>query len=290
MESNVLIKIVNSKGSIVEVGPTRDWRFQKGSGLSGFSDFSADLTTSENSSRDGGSIDHRRLPSKDRTLKIINVYPSENPVERKRFKSFFKYGEKYKVIASYMDSTRWSEGELYRCQLSENTQTDMPMRAILTFKFANPYWLSMDDFGKNIAQVSPGAGFPWISPISVGTAIGVFDFSHEVVLNNDGDSPAYPRIVVRASGVVTNPVVKINDGFVRYIETIRESDELDINFEANPPTVRLNGQNVLGRCDRRSNFDDMILNVGENTISFDADDGSDELSVSVYFNKMYTMI
>lgn len=290
MESNVNIKFENEKGSVFEVGPTREWRFQKGSGLSGFSDFSATLTTTENFSRDGGTIDYRRLPSKDRTIKLINVYPGENPVERKRFREFFKYGETYKVIASYMGVTRWAEGELYRCQLSENTQTDMPMRVTMTFKFANPYWLSMDDYGKNIAQVSPTTGFPWLSPIGVGTATGIFNFSHEVELSNDGDSPSYPRIIIKASGDVTNPKVKINDGFVRYIGVISENDELILDFEANPPTVRLNDENVLGRCDRRSNFDDMILEIGNNIVSFDADNGSDELNVSVYFNKLFTML
>jgi hypothetical protein len=189
-----------------------------------------------------------------------------------------------------MGTTYWGNAEIQKLQLSEDTKTCKPMKATIGFKFENPYWMSVDDFGKNIAEVQPQFGFPWFSIIGYGTAAGIFNFSHEVTLTNDGDSPAYPRITMKANGTVEKPEVRIDEGFVKFNRSMEAGDELVLDFEATPPTVRFNGENALGRCDRASNFDGMILEPGDNVISFDAVNGSANLEVSVYFNKLYTLL
>jgi phage-related protein len=110
------------------------------------------------------------------------------------------------------------------------------------------------------------------------------------VLFNDGDQISYPRVRIVATDQVWNPEIWINDNFIRFLDTIERNDEIDIDFTVIPPTVKLNGQNAIGKCDRESNFDGMYLNLGNNTIRFDAENGSDEMIVSVYFNKTYTVI
>jgi hypothetical protein len=95
---------------------------------------------------------------------------------------------------------------------------------------------------------------------------------------------------MKANGTVEKPEVRIDEGFVKFNRSMEAGDELVLDFEATPPTVRFNGENALGRCDRASNFDGMILEPGDNVISFDAVNGSANLEVSVYFNKLYTLL
>ena len=45
-----------------------------------------------------------------------------------------------------------------------------------------------------------------------------------------------------------------------------------------------------GKCDRKSDFDNMILKKGDTEIQFDADDGTNLLAVSIYYNKLYAVI
>jgi len=82
----------------------------------------------------------------------------------------------------------------------------------------------------------------------------------------------------------------INDNYIRILDILERDDVIEINTNVIPPTVKKNGVNILGKCDRTSNFDLMYLVLGQNTIKFDADNGTDEMIVSVHFRKVYTMI
>lgn len=46
----------------------------------------------------------------------------------------------------------------------------------------------------------------------------------------------------------------------------------------------------MGKCDRKSGFDAMYLGIGDTAIQYDADDGSNLLQVSIYYNKLYTVM
>jgi hypothetical protein len=120
--------------------------------------------------------------------------------------------------------------------------------------------------------------------------VGIFNFERSVVLRNDGDNIAYPKIIITFKNDVENPVVSINEGFIRFKGIYGVSDKIIVDYTVNPPRVENNGENILGECDRASDFDNMYILIGENTVSFDADNGSDEMSVSVYYNRLYTMI
>jgi hypothetical protein len=290
MKSDVVIKIVDSDGNAIEVGTGKEWAFQRGKGLSDFATFSGTIEDSDNYARDGSNTENVRLSAKDRTINIIHTMPWDCNASREQFTSFLRYNALYKVYITYMGRTRWAEGRLYKMKLSEDTQIDKLMKATLTFRFDNPYLMSVDDFGKNIASVTAGIGFPWLVQAHREVPVGYFNFDRAVDIVNDGDSIAYPVIRVKATDNVVKPIVRINDGWVRLNSTMKREDELVLDFNATPPTIRLNGENVLGRCDRQSNFDDMELIKGKNTVSFDAEQGTDEIEVFVVFNKMYTVI
>lgn len=49
----------------------------------------------------------------------------------------------------------------------------------------------------------------------------------------------------------------------------------------------MNGENVLVRVDRASNFAGMQMDVGENRVSFSADVGENDMHVVIYYNKQY---
>ena len=70
-----------------------------------------------------------------------------------------------------------------------------------------------------------------------------------------------------------NPKIIINDNYVRVLDNMKANDVIIIDFTQNPPTVKKNGVNFIGHCDRTSAFDDMQLPVGSSEISFDADTG-----------------
>ena len=282
------IKFVRDDGKTFIVGDNRPWKFRK-SGLEGFADFSGAVSQAENYSTDGGRIENVRMSLRDRTLGIAYTNIANNRVARETFKAFFIYNLAYNVYVSYMGVTRWARGKLYKMKMSDDAE-DYLQTATMTFRFENPYWLSPDDFGKDIAAIKPMVAFPFISPVGIGTAAGKFEFEQEVTIFNDGDANTYPVITVKAKGGVENPVIVFNGAQIKVIDNLVSGDELIFNFESIPPTIKKNGANALGLVDRTSNFDDMYFAVGENTISFSADDGDNNMSVSLRFYKKYALI
>lgn len=277
-------------GRVFRVGDSQPWKFSKGSNkLDGFTEFSGAASQVENYSTDGGRIERIRLSPKDRTIGIAYTDIANNKAARNTFTAFFIYNMSYNIYVTYMGVTRWARGRLYKMWLSDDAE-DYLQKAKMTFKFENPYWLSLDNFGKDIASIVPMVAFPYISPVGIGLPAGKFEFDQQVEIVNDADADTYPVITVKAKGNVTNPAIIINGEQVKLTDALTVGDEVIFNFEAIPPTIKKNGVNALGLCDRTSNFDAMYFARGDNTISYDADDGSTNMSVSVKFYKKYALI
>lgn len=140
-------------------------------------------------------------------------------------------------------------------------------------------------------------GFPFMSylPVSDGSVKGLptgfavsrHVFQKEVDISNDGDVPSGMRVIIRANGDVKNPLVKIGDGYIRVITYMRQGDVISMDASSRPPKVTMNGENAMHLLDRNSSILDMMIAVGDTTIEYDADDGDQYMSVSVFFNKQY---
>ena len=257
--------------------------------MDGFSDFSGIASVVENYSVDGGRTENVRLSLKDRTVGLAYTNISNNKVARDAFKVFFIYNMKYNIYVTYMGVTRWARGTLYKMWLSDEPE-DYLQKAKITFKFDNPYWLSVDNFGKDIASVVPMAAFPYLCTAAKGVTSGRYEFDQEVEIINDGDANAYPVVTITAKGGVTNPLININGAQVKLSDSLVVGDEIVFDFESLPPTLKKNGSNALGLADRASNFDDMYFIRGRNLISYGADDGESNMSVAVKFYKKYALI
>lgn len=285
--AKVLVELVRSDGRKFTLNDNH-WKIPS-NGLEGFGSFNNDISIVDNAVGDGGVITSHRVSQKDRTItaKSDNVHLAE--ILRDEATSFFNPKMTYKVYLTYMGRTRWAEGRIEKFHLSTGN-IHQPMTLTVTFLFADPYLKSKEDFGKDIASISPLAGFPYLCTAAQGAPTGMFNFASEVNLSNDGDVEAYCKVVITANGEVVNPKIIINGHYVRVLDTLRIGDVIVMDFAANPPTVRKNGVNHIGRCDRTSEFDQMGLVIGESKLQYDADNGSNMLSVSVYYNKLYAAI
>ena len=120
-----------------------------------------------------------------------------------------------------------------------------------------------------------------------GFVMGVYDFNKTVDIQNDGDVTTFPRVVIRSDGTVENPRISIGDKFVRFVDTLKQGDELVIDFEQRPPRVTLNGRNAINKVDRASSFTSFQIEAGDTTFEYDSDSGENVMSVSLYYWKRY---
>lgn len=263
------------------------WKIPSKEGLQNFGYFENDITLIANAVTDGSMIAAHRMGQIDRTICFYNQKPRvNNQVDRAELLTFFTANHKYKVYVTYLGVTRWFEGMIYKCEIPTQN-INWRLDVTLTFICPDPYLKSNDNFGKDIANIKPMCAFPYLSSIEKGFTTGAYEFSRNVTLNNNGDSSAPFVAEFKALGTVTNPKLLLDGYFVRVLDVMQENDIITMDFAAMPPTIKKNGVNYIGHCDRKSQFDKMRLEIGDNTISFDADNGSNYLSVSIYFNKLY---
>lgn len=283
--AKVLVKLIRSDGREFTINDNH-WKIPS-NGLEGFGSFDNDISIVDNAIGDGGIVTSHRVSQKDRTIRAISRNINLTEILRDEATAFFNPKMTYKVYLTYMGRTRWAEGRIEKFSLSTGN-IHQPMELSVTFLFADPYLKSYEDFGKDIASITALAGFPYLCTRAQGSPTGIFNFASTVNLSNDGDVEAYCKVVITANGPVANPKIIINGHYVRVLDEMVESDVIIMDFAANPPTVRKNGANYIGRCDRTSEFDQMGLVIGNSTLQYDADNGTNLLSVSVYYNKLYS--
>lgn len=291
----IVIKREDGQTFTINKGDSPDWKIPS-KGLEGFGQWDNDITTTNNAIGDGGIVSASRVAQKDRTIKAISRNPQLNDALRRRANSFFSPKYSYEVWITYMGLTRWFEGRIHKYKLpTENINKSMQLT--VTFLCPSPYLKSEDPFGKDIAAVTGRIAFPYLCNMdpdhkmpSHGITGGTFNFATKIFLDNDGDVDTYCRCIFEATGVVENPQLIINGQYVRVIDIMGKDDVIEIDFTKNPPTVRKNGENYVGHCDRTSAFDEMSLQIGTSEVGYTADNGTNLLKVSIYYNKLYSAI
>ncbi len=289
---NLSIKIIRqSDNTKFEIGKGFDWQVAE-KGLSGFGEISNDIGFVDSAISDGGTITDEHVTKTDRSITMIYSHASNHDVARKKAITFFNVKDTYKVCVTWGMNTVFAIGKIYKFSCPERHLKRGELKLAITFLFASPYWSSIDDFGKNIASLRGMAGFPYLCSITDGTPKGVtgglFNFAQVVTLSNDGDVDTYCRATILCEeGEVENPKLIVNGEYVRVLDTMTAGEVIEMDFTAMPPTIKKDGVNYVGHCDRTSAFQKMILLRGDNTIEYDADNGSSHMNVTVYYNKQY---
>lgn len=292
--SEVKARIVRSDGQEMTLG-NNDWRIPN-DGLENWANLPYSVSSVEIPSYDGALITDKRVSSVDRTITAQSRNVGENPNLRAQAIWFFNPKYSFEVYLTYMGRTRWCSGEQIGFKASEGN-VYKPIEITWTILCPNPYLQSVEDFGKDIAEIKGKFGFPFRSlhpsmrgvykGINTGFIASQHLFQKSVVIRNDGDVPSGMRVIIRAKGDVTNPMVRVGDGWIKLIATMQANDKVELDASSRPPTIKFNGENAMHLLDRKSSILDMMISVGETTIEYDADDGEQFMSVAVFYNKQY---
>lgn len=295
-QKQVIVRVVRDDGQEMSFGTGTDWKIEN-DGLENWANLTYSVEVSENVTYDGGTVTSKRVDSVDRTISAVLADPSQNEVMREKIVRFFNPKRSYEAHLTYQGRTLWCQGEqlAFKCDAGNVYR---PVAFSWTILCPMPYLLSEDDFGHDIANIEPKFGFPLYSCTSAtGAAKGVantqgfiwsaYSFARKVELVNDGDVETYCRAIIIANGDVTNPKLINGTKYVRIIDTLHEGDVVEVDFVKRPPTVTKNGENIIHKTDRLSSFVGLKFDVGDNVIQYDADNGTDAMSVSLYYNKRY---
>lgn len=258
-------------------------------GLNGWGEVLNELSTSPKANGDGAYYLGSRIAEKDRSIGAEVISPLLNETLRYSATAFFIPKYTYKIYVTYMGRTRWAEGRIYKFKCSEGNIYER-VSFLVTFLFTSPFLKSIYDYGENIAEIVSSTGFPYMCKVGGTSPTSSFKFAKEVYIENNGHIGTYCKAIISAKNAVSNPKLLINDKWVRIIDELVKGDIIIIDFAGEPPTVTKNGVNALSLVDRESDFDGMKIEIGISKLEYDADAGDSNISVSIYYNQLFTCI
>ena len=281
MDEAVVARFVRDDGAELVADET-DWGLTK---IEGADAPKLQIFTEDNAVGDGSTVTGKKVSERDLQIEAEVMDAAQNDALRWRATEFFNPKRTYKVYLTYMGRTRWIEGELSAFKAPTGFIHDKQSFSAY-FLCPNPYWQSVDDFGQDIASETARWGFPYMDNPDYGVLVSYYNYDRKVVFQYPGDVPAYPSAILQAEGQVTNPKLIKDDAYIRILDTMEAGDVIEIVFF---PYVRVrkNGENILNKVDRTSNFAGMQMQPGINTVSYAADFGDNSLHVILRYNNQY---
>ncbi|MCM1295669.1 MAG: phage tail family protein [Muribaculaceae bacterium] len=280
MIEDVAARFVRDDGLEFIVDET-DWGL---TGIEGADAPDYEIFTQKNAVTDGSVVTGSHVGERDLQLSAAVMDASKNDQMRARVLAFFNPKYTYKIYLTYMGAIRWIQGRL-KALKAPSGYIYTPQSFSAYFLCEKAYWQSVDDFGQDIAAVTPKWGWPYMDHPLYGRLADLSNFAREVVFEYDGDVPAAPTIILTADGEVTDPAILCQGSCIRIFDTMMTGDEIIIM--THPARVTKNGQNILNHVDRTSDFAGMRMQPGKNKVRYEAGHGDNNLHVVLRYNKQY---
>jgi len=303
MTKNTLTIELTCNGKTLRMGPGEDIDI---TAVTGLESSELDISTSDNALVDGASVDGKKI--KPRPIHIEASFKSNknNPENRANVIKFFNPKYTGKALITNMGMSRNIEYELEGWTFASVRNMDNKLKILVDLLCPDPYMLNVDNYGKNMANISALFAFPW-RMLSTRMTSGKLDYPDkargmllggmtmgyrtlykEVVLANDGDVPTGVQIqFVATRGPVTNPKIT-NTGTGQYMRVnvaMQQGDILLIDTNDRHQVITLNGVNYYQHIDRKS--EPFKLAVGDNYLEYDADENYTNLDVNLFYTPKY---
>lgn len=269
--------------------------------IEGLESSELEVATTDNALADGSTVAGKRIRSRVIHLEATLRDDRQNAMQRQRIIKFFNPKYTGTLTAEHSGTKRKTAYELEGWTFAATDSVNGRLSVVVDLKCPDPFFKNLDDFGRNMAEVSRQIAFPWRvvrekvrvpAPYGAmglpGQITGYRSLTRKVYLPNDGDVPAPLRIHFTAErGPCANPKILL-DGtgkFVRVRISMQKGDVLVVDTDRRHQVIELNGVNVYQKIDRMS--DPFELAVGENYLMYDADENYSNLDVWLYYTPQY---
>jgi hypothetical protein len=269
-----------------------------------------EISTSQNALVDGETVDGKKIKARPIHIEARFRSNADNAKNRAEIIKFFNPKYTGKALIVLMGVSRNIEYELEGWTFKKQVNMDENLKILVDLKCPDPYMLNVDNFGQNMAKVTPMFAFPW--RVSGHNQVAVYDsadagnshylrgcalqghvasykvFKSDVLLLNDGDVPTGVQIRFKAArGPVTNPKITntMTGEYMRVKVAMEQGDELIIDTDEHHQIIELNGVNTYQKIDRHSVPFQLV--VGDNYLVYDADSNYTNMDVYLYYRPKY---
>ena len=206
MTYNTLKIVLECNGRKLVMGPGEPLDI---TAITGLESSELEISTSQNALIDGETVDGKKIKARPIHIEARFRSNAENAANRARCIKFFNPKYTGKALITLMGVSRNIEYELEGWTFQKQVNMDESLKILVDLKCPDPYMLNVDNFGQNMANVTPLFAFPW--RVSGSNQVAAYDaldagnehylrgcalkghtmshktFRNDVLLYNDGD-------------------------------------------------------------------------------------------------------
>lgn len=269
--------------------------------IEGLESSELEVTTTDNALADGSTVAGKRILNRVIHLEATLRDDRNNGLHRRQIIKFFNPKYTGTLTVDHSGTKRKLPYELEGWAFAAEDGVNNQLSIVADLKCPDPFFRNLDDFGRNMAEISGQIAFPWRVvrkkvqvPAPYGTMglpgqiTGYRSLTRKVYLPNDGDVPAPLRIKFTAErGPCVSPKILLDgtEKFVRVRVEMQKGDVLIVDTDRRHQVIELNGMNVYQKIDRMS--EPFELDVGSNYLMYDADENYSNLDVWLYYTPRY---
>lgn len=276
------LKVENKNGEVLTLRQNKNYEITK---IEGLNPPTAMINFSEIAGVDGGLYNSSRVEMRNIVLTIRLL----EPVEKNRLNLY-----KYFLIKQWC--------KIYYSNGSLEVQTEGYVESIETDLFSmgedmqvsimcpKPYFESLHEIYSDVSRLISNFEFPFAIE-KEGIEFSYIETESFTTIVNAGDIESGVIIEITAKGTVTNPILynTRTGGKFGVNVTLNEYDKLVINTNSGEKSVHLISSGVETNIINKimSGIEWFILSSGENTFSYDATSGSDQMSITFRHTTKY---
>ena len=251
--------------------------------IEGLGTITQEIFTEKRAVGDGDIITGTRVSSRTVTITACNDCAGQFDTSREKINSFFNPKNSFKMYVTYKNNTVWCECIVDARDLPTNN-IFAPQMFTLSVFCPSPYFKSYDDFGKDLASISPMMGFPLMISQEKGFVTSTRNFSQHVFVPNNGAVETYCTIVLGFESPVKGlKIYKNEKEYIQFTQQLGGKESIKIDFEKR--TIEQWGRKLLNCIDRKSTF--FAIDRGGCTVSYSADENESAVHVYLYYNQLY---
>ncbi|CAK7001868.1 phage tail family protein [Tissierella sp.] len=276
----------NSRGDSVELGQSAPFFITNIEGLSNVDNI---ISTIKSPNQDGETETNATLSGRNLVIQGEYQYFDRQEGRNKLIKVF---NPKLQGRLRYENSNIIKE---INCRpektpiISSTTKSTVPF--IINLFAADPYWKDLEEIKEEVAIWRGAFEFPLEIPINDGIEFGFREPSLIANIENNGDVPCGMKVEFKALGSVVNPsLFNVNTReYMKINKTMGAGEILTVttHFQNKRVEMYRNGiiSNAFNWWDLHGTF--LQLDVGDNLLRYDADEGLDNLEVNIWFTPQY---
>ena len=285
MDTKFLDLKFESNNRVLEIGKGKPYRLLS---IEGIESGEYEIYTTDNVMGDGITVTNRRI--KHRSIILEAEYTGNSPkLERLKLANFFNLYNSGKLIINYQGTERLTNYIVESYKVNSKNLYE-PFKFLISLICPDPFLKDVNTTKSEIAIWRNVFEFP-LELLEEGIELGYREPSLIVNIFNKGDVPCAMTIQFKALATVVNPsLFNVNTReYFKINKTMNAGEIITITTHFGNKRVELNQNGVISNAfnwiDLNSTF--MQLEPGDNLLRYDADDGIDNLEVSIWHTPQY---